>query len=160
MENAGRDCWNGCKKQQGKCEWCGFDGYCCRKNFAPGNGCDGSFGGQNRHVCVLKDEGTYDNCLLLRPFTFDLRHNRCIKSLISELRNLTIVEYKDQTPEVHDSQMWKKEGNHLISKYDGNMLGVHETRGLVTLSEDDEMITPILIDENTTSSFELSLSCM
>ena len=64
LENAGRDCWNGCKKQQGKCEWCGFDGYCCRKNFAPGNGCDGSFGGQNRHVCVLKDEGTYDNCLL------------------------------------------------------------------------------------------------
>ena len=56
--------------------------------------------------------------------------------------------------------MWKKEGNHLISKYDGNMLGVHETRGLVTLSEDDEMITPILIDENATSSFELSLSCM
>ena len=56
--------------------------------------------------------------------------------------------------------MWKKEGNHLISKYDGNMLGVHETRGLVTLSEDDEMITPILIDENAISSFELSLSCM
>ena len=88
------------------------------------------------------------------------RVNRCIKSLISEPRNLTIVEYKDQTPEVYDSQMWKKEGNHLISKYDGNMLGVHETKGLVTLSEDDEMITPILIDENATSSFELSLSCM
>merc|ERR1719471_2275410 len=53
LKNAGQDCWNGCNYKQGKCSWCGLDGYCCRKGWTPGNGCDGSFGGDNIHACVL-----------------------------------------------------------------------------------------------------------
>ena len=52
--NVGIDCWESCGKKQGKCSFCGIDGYCCRKDFTPGNGCDGSSGGINRHVCVQK----------------------------------------------------------------------------------------------------------
>ena len=55
--------------------------------------------------------------------------------------------------------MWKKEGNYLVSKYNGAVLGTHETRGLAAFLEDNEMITPILIDEDATSSFEFSLPC-
>ena len=51
MENGGKDCFDACKKQ-GRCDWCGMDGFCCRKDRI-GNGCDGTFGGQN-HQCVLK----------------------------------------------------------------------------------------------------------
>merc|ERR1712083_552173 len=53
LENAGKDCWKGCESTQGKCEWCGADGYCCRKGWTLGNGCDGSFGGWRGHTCVL-----------------------------------------------------------------------------------------------------------
>ena len=49
----GEDCWDGCNKQQGKCEWCGSEGYCCRQGWE-GNECDGTFGGPNNHQCVLK----------------------------------------------------------------------------------------------------------
>ena len=51
MENGGKDCFDVCKKQ-GRCDWCGMDGLCCRKDRI-GNGCDGTFGGHN-HQCVLK----------------------------------------------------------------------------------------------------------
>jgi len=54
LENAGQKCWNHCHGTQGKCSWCGLDGYCCRKGWFPGNECDGSFGGHGDHVCVLK----------------------------------------------------------------------------------------------------------
>ena len=56
LENGGRDCWAGCNSQQGKCHWCGADGWCCRKNFSydTRNGCDGTFGGLTNHQCVLK----------------------------------------------------------------------------------------------------------
>ena len=63
LENAGLSCWKDCNKRQGKCDWCGTDGYCCRKYFWKNtkNGCDGSFGGNNKHTCVLKPpEGTID----------------------------------------------------------------------------------------------------
>ena len=53
MENGGIDCYTGCNQQQGKCDWCGMDGWCCRKDSV-GNGCDGTFGGINDHQCVLK----------------------------------------------------------------------------------------------------------
>jgi len=53
LENGGKDCWSGCSKTQGKCDWCGADGWCCRKNWI-GNGCDGKIGGNWGHQCVLK----------------------------------------------------------------------------------------------------------
>ena len=53
MENGGKNCLVGCNKEQGKCDWCGMDGWCCRKDSV-GNGCDGTFGGINDHQCVLK----------------------------------------------------------------------------------------------------------
>ena len=30
LENNGEDCWDGCNQLQGKCDWCGSCGYCCR----------------------------------------------------------------------------------------------------------------------------------
>ena len=51
LENVGKDCWTGCNQNQGKCDWCGSSGWCCRKNWF-GNGCDGSFGGPSNHQCV------------------------------------------------------------------------------------------------------------
>ena len=54
IENEGKDCWNGCKKTQGECEWCGTEGWCCRLGWK-GNGCDGSMGAFGMgHVCTSK----------------------------------------------------------------------------------------------------------
>merc|ERR1712025_670562 len=55
LENAGNDCWHGCNKLQGKCSFCGPNGYCCRKGFE-GSECDGSYGGHNFHACVLRGQ--------------------------------------------------------------------------------------------------------
>ena len=33
LKNGGKDCWNGCNKKQGKCDWCGADGFCCRMGW-------------------------------------------------------------------------------------------------------------------------------
>ena len=41
-----------CNGMEGQCDWCGNDGWCCRKEWI-GNGCDGTIGGINRHECVL-----------------------------------------------------------------------------------------------------------
>ena len=57
LVNAGQDCLTSCNGTQGKCSWCGSDGYCCRKAWPCGNGCDGSFGGDDFHACVLKPTG-------------------------------------------------------------------------------------------------------
>ena len=62
LMNAGKQCWYNCGGKQGKCSWCGSDGWCCRKNgdnqyWLPSeqsNGCDGTFGGAKQHRCVLK----------------------------------------------------------------------------------------------------------
>ena len=54
LQNAGQDCYPHCNKEQGLCDWCGADGWCCRQGWTAGNGCDGSFGGENMHECVLK----------------------------------------------------------------------------------------------------------
>ena len=55
LENSGKNCLVGCNKKQGKCDWCGMDGWCCRKGTDwVGNGCDGTFGGPSSHRCVLK----------------------------------------------------------------------------------------------------------
>ena len=51
LVNPGEKCWKSCKGQ-GPCNWCGSEGWCCRKGWI-GNGCDGSFGGDNDHTCVL-----------------------------------------------------------------------------------------------------------
>ena len=62
MENGGKDCFAVCKKQ-GRCDWCGMDGWCCRKDRI-GNGCDGTLGGDN-HQCVLKPGNVLSNKYLL-----------------------------------------------------------------------------------------------
>ena len=66
MEHGGEDCYNECNGQEGKCDWCGPDGWCCRKNWAK-NGCDGTIGGTTNHQCVLKPIGMV---LFLRPFKY------------------------------------------------------------------------------------------
>merc|ERR1712051_680775 len=85
LENGGQHCWAGCNSQQGKCAWCGTDGWCCKKGWT-GNGCDGTFGGSNHHLCVLKpseedlqkiidlvlcscDDGDYDHQLSIEEYT-------------------------------------------------------------------------------------------
>ena len=42
--------------EAGKCNWCGTDGWCCAKSVIK-NGCDGTFGGDDVHRCVLKPKG-------------------------------------------------------------------------------------------------------
>merc|ERR1712050_106971 len=39
LENADQDCWSACGGKQGKCRFCGTEGYCCRKDFKVGDGC-------------------------------------------------------------------------------------------------------------------------
>ena len=68
LENGGKFCWKKCKGQQGKCDWCGQDGLCCRKN-REGNECDGTFGGPDNHRCVLKP-GTTTTTTTTRPGTY------------------------------------------------------------------------------------------
>merc|ERR1712038_485217 len=56
IANAGQDCWSSCPVQ-GPCAWCETKGYCCTKKSGwddTSNGCDGTFGGAERHECVLK----------------------------------------------------------------------------------------------------------
>ena len=53
LENSGEKCWGKCNGQDGKCDWCGTKGWCCRKNKIA-NGCDGTFGGNGvHHECHL-----------------------------------------------------------------------------------------------------------
>ena len=52
LRNTGKDCWQGCSGKQGKCEWCGERGKCCRKGLIE-NECDGLLGIEGRgNVCV------------------------------------------------------------------------------------------------------------
>lgn len=54
IANGGQNCWEGCHEVQGKCNWCGSSGWCCRKDWV-GNGCNGNFGIANHHTCVLQE---------------------------------------------------------------------------------------------------------
>ena len=57
LQNAGLDCWRHCGSVQGRCEWCGTEGYCCTTKINwndTSNGCDGTFGGARKHECTLK----------------------------------------------------------------------------------------------------------
>jgi len=57
--NLGSDCWSNCNRKQGKCSWCGRQGYCCRVDWSDkSNGCDGSVGGYGNHACVPPPEGS------------------------------------------------------------------------------------------------------
>ena len=67
LKHKDEHCWDECNKIQGRCNWCGSKGYCCRKNWKAGNGCDGSFGGTNHHVCVMKPGITYAHKLIPDP---------------------------------------------------------------------------------------------
>ena len=53
LENDGKDCWSECNQQDGRCNWCGTRGWCCKLNSI-GNGCNGLFGGENNHQCKSK----------------------------------------------------------------------------------------------------------
>ena len=56
LQNEGKHCWNECSQKQGDCEYCG-SGLCCRKSYEfKTNGCDGTIGGDDAHVCVAKPE--------------------------------------------------------------------------------------------------------
>jgi hypothetical protein len=57
VEHLGQDCWGGCKAKQGKCDWCGTGGICCRSGWKDkSNGCDGILGMKGKgHVCVKDD---------------------------------------------------------------------------------------------------------
>ena len=69
IANKGKDCWKGCEKTQGRCEWCGTEGWCCRLGWE-GNGCDGSMGAEGMgHVCTGK--GNYRSKIFCK-FSFDL----------------------------------------------------------------------------------------
>ena len=64
IENAGMDCLSSCNSRQGACEWCGSMGFCCTKKNGwndTSNGCDGTFGGETQHECVLKPIGMFNN---------------------------------------------------------------------------------------------------
>ena len=39
------------------CDWCGLDGWCCRKDWVE-NGCDGTIGGPGNHQCTLNSKST------------------------------------------------------------------------------------------------------
>ena len=57
LEHANEQCWWGgmCNKKQGKCNYCGTEGFCCRQDWHDTSaGCDGTFGGIGMHQCVLK----------------------------------------------------------------------------------------------------------
>ena len=53
LENDGKACWSECNQQEGRCNWCGTEGWCCKKNSS-GNGCNGLFGGESNHQCKSK----------------------------------------------------------------------------------------------------------
>ena len=50
--NAGENCWKRCSKKSGPCpNFCGKDGYCCRKNYNGGEeGCSKTMGADFMHV--------------------------------------------------------------------------------------------------------------
>merc|ERR1719453_238925 len=57
LQNQGKDCWGGCGSQQGACEWCGAEGYCCRLGWN-GGGCNGKMGIPGKgHSCVPGPSG-------------------------------------------------------------------------------------------------------
>ena len=56
--------------EEGKCEWCGPEGYCCQKNYKSENkrdvDCDGgAFGGKKQHECVpkYKEKSYHTHCV-------------------------------------------------------------------------------------------------
>jgi len=55
VKNLGsQECFQKCGRKQGKCDWCGSGGYCCRKgHHDKSGGCDGIMGIAGKgHVCV------------------------------------------------------------------------------------------------------------
>lgn len=102
--------------------------FCCRQGRI-GNGCDGTVGGENNHQCLV---------------------------LETDYEYIGTVGYKEIV-QGDAKQLWKKEGNHLISQYNGAILGAHETEGLVAISGDSDTIIPVSINEDATTSFEFSV---
>ena len=63
-------------------------------------------------------------------------------------------KYED---EVKDTQLWKKSGNTLVSKYNDAILSVHETEGLVSSMGNNAMVTPATTDEAAELNHELGI---
>jgi len=71
-----------------------------------------------------------------------------------ELSSLGSWKYED---DVKDTQLWKKSGNTLVSKYNDAILSVHETEGLVSSMGNNAMVTPATIDETAEINHELGI---
>jgi len=55
--NEGANCWNACKKD-GRCDWCGSTGYCCRNSglFGTRNGCWNTAQNHWHHRCQYRED--------------------------------------------------------------------------------------------------------
>ena len=73
VKNPGESCWDECHEKEGKCKWCGPEGYCCQKKFKfkfistnkHDVDCDGgAFGGKKQHECVpkYKEKSYHTHC--------------------------------------------------------------------------------------------------
>jgi len=52
LQNVNKECWTSCRRQAGRCSFCGT-GSCCRKGDTRGAGCTGANGCDGNHCCVL-----------------------------------------------------------------------------------------------------------
>ena len=56
--NDGEECWDKCGQKEGRCDFCGTKGMCCRSDsFADNSGCTGQ-GRSGDHTCTT-DKGIY-----------------------------------------------------------------------------------------------------
>ena len=116
LENDNKACWSECNQQEGRCNWCGTRGWCCKLSSI-GSGCNGLFGGENNHQCKLKP-GTL-SCLLSVLFYQTTWSDFFSKSLYYKTRSISekidrIVVFQD----CHDQslgsikrpglEIWKK----------------------------------------------------
>ena len=81
MEHKGKSCLKMCHGKEGKCKWCGPEGYCCQKGFKSKDEIDvdcngGAFGGDRRHECVskYKKKSYHSHC-----HSKDIKHSMTIK---------------------------------------------------------------------------------
>ena len=81
--NYGRDCWRGCGRRQGPCEWCG-SGLCCRKGWW-----------ENRQLPPLASARV--------PLASDVNTPPCITQLwkYTSVYNTTVRENKTVKTQIH-----------------------------------------------------------
>ena len=122
LENGGKECYHECNLQQGKCNWCGPEGWCCRLNWV-GNGCDGNIGELSNHQCVLKPTVTCDaseHCCLNRD---QVCEGRCIPESWVNDGKLDCEDGSDEKA-VDDYYSYDYDyGNELPVEVDDNVKG-------------------------------------